>query len=102
MAAAALAIPALRYLRETLPPAMRVEIATPVTSTPLQFALSPDGRSIVLVASGDGRQRLRSRLVNRAQYAVARDGRFLINQPVKDAAAAPITLLINWNPDAKT
>jgi Tol biopolymer transport system component len=38
---------------------------------------------------------------NRPQYAVARDGRFLINQPVKEAAATPITLLMNWNPDAK-
>jgi len=38
---------------------------------------------------------------NRPQYAVARDGRFLINQPVGDAAAAPITLILNWNPEAK-
>ena len=30
------------------------------------------------------------------QIAVARDGRFLINQPVADAATAPITLLLNW------
>ncbi len=34
------------------------------------------------------------------QYAVSRDGRFLINQMVADAAA-PITLILNWNPDAK-
>ena len=33
---------------------------------------------------------------NRPQYAVARDGRFLINQPVADATAAPITLILNW------
>ena len=33
---------------------------------------------------------------NRPQYAVARDGRFLINQPVGDATAAPITLILNW------
>ena len=38
---------------------------------------------------------------NRPQYAIARDGRFLINQPVADANAAPITLILNWNPDAK-
>ncbi len=38
---------------------------------------------------------------NRPQYAVARDGRFLINEPVADATAAPITLILNWNPDAK-
>ena len=39
--------------------------------------------------------------VDRPQYAVARDGRFLINQPVADATAAPITLILNWNPDEK-
>ena len=33
---------------------------------------------------------------NRAQDAIARDGRFLINQPVPDAAA-PISLILNWN-----
>ena len=38
---------------------------------------------------------------NRPQYAVARDGRFLINQPVAHATAAPITLILTWNPDAK-
>ena len=36
--------------------------------------------------------------INRPQYAVARDGRFLINQPVGDAPAAPITLILNWKP----
>jgi len=33
--------------------------------------------------------------------ANARDGRFLINQPAGDATAAPITLLMNWKPEAK-
>ncbi len=58
---AALAMPALRDLRRTPPPAppeMRVEITTPATDAPLQFALSPDGRSLVFVASGDGPSRL--------------------------------------------
>ncbi len=34
------------------------------------------------------------------QYDVAPDGRFLINT-VLDTAAAPITLIQNWNPEAK-
>jgi hypothetical protein len=38
---------------------------------------------------------------NRAQYAVGRDGRFLINQPVRDATVAPITLILNWRPEGK-
>ncbi len=58
---AALASPTLRHLREAppaTPPEMRLEITTPATDTPLDFALSPDGRHIVYVASGDGPSRL--------------------------------------------
>ena len=59
--AIALGIPTLRHLREApppTPPEMRVEITTPSTDAPLQFALSPDGRSLVFVASGGGLPRL--------------------------------------------
>ena len=34
------------------------------------------------------------------QYDVASDGRFLINTEL-DSAAAPITLLMNWQPESK-
>ena len=34
------------------------------------------------------------------QYDVSRDGRFLINT-VLDEAAAPITLIQNWRPEVK-
>jgi hypothetical protein len=34
------------------------------------------------------------------QYDVAQDGRFLINTAL-DSAAAPITLLMTWNPEGK-
>ena len=57
----ALAIPATRYLRQTpplSPPEMRTEIVTPATTDPVSFALSPDGRQLVFVASGDGPSRL--------------------------------------------
>ena len=37
----------------------------------------------------------------RAQYAVSRDGRFLINQVVEESTAAPITLILNWHPEQK-
>ena len=37
-------------------------------------------------------------LLQGRQYDVAPDGRFLINTEL-DTAAAPITLLMNWNPD---
>ena len=58
---ALLAVPAMRYLRETSPPELpeiRTDIGTPATSQPDSFALSPDGRQIVFVASGDGASRL--------------------------------------------
>ncbi len=49
------------HFREAPPTAaqeMRTEIDTPSTTDPLSFALSPDGRQIVFVASGDGSPRL--------------------------------------------
>ena len=58
---AAMALPTLRHLRETpppVPPETRVDIVTPATDDPASFALSPDGRQIVFVASGDGVPRL--------------------------------------------
>lgn len=57
----ALAIPTVRHLRETpppTPPETRVDIVTPPTTNPTAFALSPDGRRLVFVASGDGPSRL--------------------------------------------
>ncbi len=48
---AALSIPATSRLREAPPPEMRLQIVTPTTRAPLNFALSPDGRSIVFVAA---------------------------------------------------
>jgi hypothetical protein len=35
---------------------------------------------------------------NKQQYAVSRDGRFLINQPVATSSTPPITLILNWKP----
>jgi hypothetical protein len=37
----------------------------------------------------------------RQQYDVAPDGRFLINVSVDESTAAPITLILNWDPDPK-
>jgi serine/threonine protein kinase len=49
---AVLAIPAVTHFREQPPPEMHVQIVTPPTRFPLSFALSPDARYIVFVASG--------------------------------------------------
>jgi Tol biopolymer transport system component len=48
-------------------PEMQLEISTPATSAPLDFALAPDGRSVVFVASGDGAQRLWLRRFDKAE-----------------------------------
>ena len=88
LAAAALAVPAVRYLRETPPPETRVEINTPATDQPTMFALSPDGRRIVFVASGDGASRLwlRSLVSTTAQPLVGTEG-----------ARSPF-----WSPDSRS
>ena len=50
---------AVPYLRPPAgAPEMRVELTTPATADPFSFALSPDGRNIVFVASGAGQSRL--------------------------------------------
>ena len=41
-----------------VPPEFRTEIVTPASADPTMFDLSPDGRQIVFVASGDGASRL--------------------------------------------
>ena len=46
----ALAVPAVRYLRQAPLPETRTEIVTPATAQPMDFALSPDGRQIVFSA----------------------------------------------------
>ena len=72
----ALAIPAMRYLRETPPPETRTELVTPATDQPTSFALSPDGGQIVFVASGDGSSRLwlRSLATTAAQPLAGTEG----------------------------
>jgi hypothetical protein len=91
LVAAALAIPAVRYLREAPPPSppeTRTEIVTPATADPMSFALSPDGRQIAFVASGDGASRLwlRSLAATTAQPLAGTEG-----------AAIPF-----WSPDSRS
>jgi Tol biopolymer transport system component len=57
-ASIALAIPALRYLREIPPAELRLDINTPATSAAGEFALSPDGKYIAFIASGEAGPRL--------------------------------------------
>jgi eukaryotic-like serine/threonine-protein kinase len=87
----ALGIPAAVHLHEAPPPELRLQIATPPTSLPLHFALSPDGRYIVFVADGsssDAAQRL---------YLRALDN--IVAQPMAgtDGARHPF-----WSPDSRS
>ncbi|MEO8309267.1 MAG: TIR domain-containing protein [Pseudomonadota bacterium] len=88
IAAAALVIPAWRFLHVGLPPETRVDIVTPDTDLPLDFALSPDGKQIVFVAKGGGASRLwlRSLAASTAQ-----------SLPGTEGAANPF-----WSPDSRS
>jgi hypothetical protein len=76
----ALAVPAVRYLSETPPPApseTRSDIVTPPTADPFSFAVSPDGRQIVFVAADEGgraRLWLRALSATTAQPLMGTDG----------------------------
>jgi len=75
----ALAIPAVRHVRETptpAPPETRLEIVTPSADEAASFALSPDGRQIVYLGSGEGVSRLwlRSMEVTTAQPLAGTEG----------------------------
>lgn len=77
------------------------------------FFVGPDGRMMAatIAVSGTSLEAaaplalFQTRIVggggngfDKHEYAVSADGRFLINVPAGDSAAAPITLLQNWMP----
>jgi Tol biopolymer transport system component len=55
-----------------------IEAGTPVTLFPTRIA--PPGPA------------------SKHEYAVSRDGRFLVNQSLEDSNTPPITLIVNWKP----
>ena len=71
--------PTLQHLRETAPaspPELRTDLVTPASDSPTSFALSPDGRQLVFVATGDGVSRLwvRSLATTTAQPLAGTEG----------------------------
>ena len=62
---------------------------------------SPDGRWVAYQTNESGRFEVVVQPFPDAGGKWQVDGRFLINQPVADATAAPITLILNWSPDVK-
>jgi dipeptidyl aminopeptidase/acylaminoacyl peptidase len=65
------------------PEARAVEVGAPVVLFPTRLA---SGGATIAAASINAR----------AQYAVARDGRFLMNVAADDAVTSPITVVLNW------
>ena len=76
------------------------------------FFLAPDSKLMAVTVQALGgkldagspvalfqtRTPVSSSAVFKAQYAVSRIGRFLMNMPLEDSNAAPITLILNWKP----
>ena len=63
-------------------------MAASITPTGATFAGVPFTLFSVPLAPGAG--------ANKQEYAVSRDGRFLINQRVDASSTTPITLILNW------
>jgi serine/threonine protein kinase len=86
LVAAAMAVPAARYLRETPPPEIRVEVSTPSTFDPGSFAISPDGRRLVFSAWNQGKTQLWVRPLDS-----------LVAQPLAGTEGARLPF---WSPDS--
>jgi len=76
------------------------------------YFVAPDGKMMAALVRGSAasfeaetpRPLFQTRMnatVNKHQYTVSADGRFLINQQVQESSATPITLILNWKPSAK-
>jgi Tol biopolymer transport system component len=81
-------VPAVNYFRQPPPPETRLEISTPESDKPLDFALSPDGRQIAFVANDNGTSRL---WVRSLASTTARP------LPGTEGATAPF-----WSPDGRS
>jgi serine/threonine protein kinase len=91
IALVAVSIPAIRHLLENPPPEpaeLRVEINTQSTPAPLEFALSPNGRYLVYVASGGGPQELWLRALDKT-----------VATPLQGSEGADYPF---WSPDSRS
>jgi Tol biopolymer transport system component len=87
-ALAAMIVGAVALRPAPTPAEIRLEIQTPATFAPSEAAISPDGRLIVFVASGDGPQRLWVRALDKVESRPL---------PGTDGADYPF-----WSPDSRS
>jgi Tol biopolymer transport system component len=72
----------------SIPPETRLDVTTPATSDPVSFALSPDGRHIVFLATANGQSQL---------WVRSLDGAVLRLLPGTGGARYPF-----WKPDSQS
>jgi len=72
------------------------------------YFIAPDNKLMAVTVAASGSTFEAGRPIalfptsnDKARYAVSRDGRFLVNQTTEESTAIPITLIQNWNPEAK-
>jgi serine/threonine protein kinase/Tol biopolymer transport system component len=87
-ASAAVVLAMLAFRPPPEAPEMRVEVTTPPTPDPISFAVSPDGRRLAFVASGDGAPRLWLRALDTAAL-----------QPLAGTEGASYPF---WSPDSRS
>ena len=90
IAAVALAIPAMRYVRQPAPERLvtRLEVTVPAGVDPISLALSPDGRRLAFVATGGSTAGLWVRLLDQTSAQLL---------PGTEGASYPF-----WAPDGRT
>src|SRR5262249_42741563 len=81
-----LAALSVRYFNRATPPEIRVEVSTPSTDDPTSFAISPDGRSLVFLASHESKSQLWLRPLDSVAAQLL---------PGTDGASYPF-----WSPDS--
>jgi Tol biopolymer transport system component len=69
-------------------------MAVAVSAFGASFEAAPPAALFQTAIVGGG-----SNFLNKPQYAISANGRFLINVPAGESTIVPITLLLNWSPD---
>lgn len=77
-------------------------MATPIATTADGLALTPGApAALFALRLASGSNVTVGTYSGRPQYAVARDGRFLVNVAVDAEATPPIAIVLNWDAQVK-